>query len=218
MQKRLFLRAFLALFLCWGCSGEIPDDDVDAGVLAEDFSLRFVTEVVEVVYGDGAGYGQDRFPDVVLGAPVGGGEQQGSTDVLSLGIGGSITLRMGQEIVDGEGADFVVFENAFFYGQDAVFSEGAQVSVSADGENFTAFLCEPENAPPNGCAGFAPVRAKNAQQALSAEGGGDRFDLAEIGVAAAEWVRIVDVGGAGGADGTAGFDLDAVGILQVDSF
>ena len=36
--------------------------------------------------------------------------------MLSLGIGGSIVIRTGYEIIDGEGPDFVVFENTLCAG------------------------------------------------------------------------------------------------------
>ncbi len=60
--------------------------------------------------GPGAGFGQERFPEIVHGPPHGGGDHGGSTDVLSLGEGGVIVVGFGgNSIVDGEGADFIVF-------------------------------------------------------------------------------------------------------------
>ena len=53
-------------------------------------------------------------PDIVLGPPVGGGALAGSLDVVSLGFSGEIVLCFEPNaIVDGPGADFIVFENAF---------------------------------------------------------------------------------------------------------
>ena len=79
------------------------------GVLAAD---RFVTSVVDFTPGACAGYGADSMPTVVEGPPYGGGRQAGGLDVVSLGNGGSITLSFAPNgIVDGPGADFVVFEN-----------------------------------------------------------------------------------------------------------
>ena len=51
----------------------------------------FADAVVDFSPGAGAGYGQDGYPDVVLGSPEGGGES-GGLDVLSLGQEGSIIL------------------------------------------------------------------------------------------------------------------------------
>ncbi|MEO1334407.1 MAG: hypothetical protein AAFV29_02130, partial [Myxococcota bacterium] len=45
-----------------------------------------------------------------------------------------------------------------------------------------------------------------------AQSGGDPFDLAEIGVDTARFVRIEDLATQGDAP-TAGFDLDAVGVV-----
>ena len=92
--------AFSALVAC----GHFPlglDAGHDAGVQVEsdagvDAGLRrsepFATKVVSFNPGAGAGFGQSKFPQVVLGGPEGGGEGFGSLDVLSLGNGGSLVL------------------------------------------------------------------------------------------------------------------------------
>jgi hypothetical protein len=54
-------------------------------------------------------------PGIVLGPPGNATPTTGSLTVLSLGHGGSITLAFtDNEIVDGPGPDFIVFENPFF--------------------------------------------------------------------------------------------------------
>ena len=59
-------------------------------------------------------------PGIVEGPPVGGGTDHGSTDVVSLGSGGSIVVSFAPNaIVDGPGADFIVFENPFWIGGDS---------------------------------------------------------------------------------------------------
>ena len=73
----------------------------------------FITEVVEVEFGDGAGFGQDQFPSIVYGPPLGAGPNSGSLDVVSLGMNGFIVVDFDQMIVDGEGPDLIVFENVF---------------------------------------------------------------------------------------------------------
>jgi len=45
--------------------------------------------------------------------------------------------------------------------------------------------------------------------------GGDAFDLAELGLERARFVKIQDVSGLGAAP-SAGFDLDAVGIVNAE--
>ena len=180
----------------------------------------YAIEVVAFEAGDNAGYGQDRMPDVVLGLPLGRGLSMGSTDVLSLGVGGSIVLEVGTPMVDGEGDDLVVFENAFFIGgvMSAPFVEPGIVGVSNDGVNFTEWPCDPLTAPYTGCAGIAPVTANGEFDFDHPEmGGGDRFDLSDIGVTTARFVRIRDanvVTGMRAEAPTAGFDLDAVAVLN----
>ena len=73
----------------------------------------FITEVIEVEFGDGAGFGQDQFPSIVYGPPLGAGPNSGSLDVLSLGKNGFIIVDFEQLIVDGDGPDLIVFENVF---------------------------------------------------------------------------------------------------------
>jgi hypothetical protein len=168
--------------------------------------------------GPGAGFGQDRFPEIVFGPPHGAGKKAGSTDVLSLGTDGEIALGFGAGAIDdGEGDDFIVFENAFYAGGNPAypFQELGEVSVSTDGETWTAFPCT--RSPWIGCAGRHPVESnpKNGISAFDpAVAGGDAFDLAAIGVTSARFVRIQDRHGTRGADGTTGFDLDAIAVVH----
>jgi len=174
----------------------------------------FAASVVSFEPGAGAGFGADKMPAVVLGPPHGAGAKAGSLDVVSLGKGGTIVLAFdGAAIVDGPGADFVVFENPF-----SGWIETGEVSVSADGETWATFPCAASDKAGGypGCAGVNPVHATpdNAlDPADAAAAGGDAFDLADLGLAEARFVRVRD-SGANGADKylapTGGFDLDAV--------
>ena len=121
-----------------------------------------------------------------------------TTDVLSLGCGGSIVLGFGPDgIVDRPGPDFIVFENAFVPSSGgAPFVEPGEVSVSDDGETWTTFACivEGERAL-EGCAGVTPVLShpdNGIDPADPASAGGDAFDLADAGLSRARFVRIVD--------------------------
>src|SRR5258708_33810715 len=101
----------------------------------------FVDRIVSFEPGDGAGFGQDKLPETVLGAPRGHGRLEPSDHVLSLGKGGKITLEfVDNEVFDGEGPDLIVFENAFLKapGDDPGngFFELAKVEVSADGKEW----------------------------------------------------------------------------------
>ncbi len=178
---------------------------------------RFATSVVSACLGAAQGFGQDRLPDIVLGPPKGGGCCGGSLDVLSLGDGGSIVLAFeGNAIIDGPGADFLVFENAFERGGGdaaSVFAELATVEVSEDGAAWSAFPCAADRYPHDGCAGWHPVHANPDENDVDpldpSSAGGDPFDLAEIGVPLARFVRITDRAGTPDV-----FDLDAVGIVH----
>ena len=87
--------------------------------------------------GENSGFGATKMPEVVLGEPRGSGLYSGSTDVVSLGIGGMIVLDFGSKrVLNGPGPDFVIYENAFYTigAPEFPFSEFGAVSVSQDGE------------------------------------------------------------------------------------
>jgi hypothetical protein len=178
---------------------------------------RYVTGVVAHQFGPGQASGQDRFPEIVFGPPRGGGSSDGSLNTLSLGNGGTVTLVFGNNaIVAGPGPDFIVFENAFESGGGAVFAELATVEVSADGANWVGFSCVATQPPYGSCAGHHPVYAnpdKNQIDPLNpAQAGGDAFDLTEVGLEQARFVRITDRADIDGFSGV--FDLDAVAIVN----
>jgi hypothetical protein len=175
----------------------------------------FADRVVSFTPGANAGFGQDRLPEVVLGPPYGAGASAGSTDVLSLGNGGCVVLEFTDlEVVDRDGVDLLVFENPW-----GGYFEPGVVSLSADGAAWTTFPCatgDPAGAFP-GCAGTQPVLS-SPDNGLSATdpsvAGGDGYDLADVGLASARFVRVCDAGVQhyGGISG--GFDLDAVAIVN----
>lgn len=153
-----------------------------------------------------AGGGVPALADVVLAAPAGedgagavdgvrgGGERAGSTDTAALGLepGAALVLGWsGRRVVDGPGADLVVFENAFRYA-GGVFMDPVVVELSPDGEAWVpwprAYLGPageyvPDPAAWPGFAGLSPVglhAERNAVDPFSAAAGGDRFDLAAL--------------------------------------
>jgi hypothetical protein len=184
----------------------------------------FATEVESFAPGPGAGFGQDRFPGIVFGPPRGGSITEGSLDVLSLGSGGEIVFRFAADICDGPGPDFTIFENAFAAGDPtgAIFAEVGIVAVSADGANFVSFAYDTVTFA--GLAGRSPVLShpdNGVDPFDPSVSGGDSFDLADLGVARARFVRIRD-GGASIPDpgnrvppgDSGGFDLDAAALLH----
>lgn len=216
--------------------------EVDGSYAVGDASVsasRFVTGVVSFAPTDCAGFGAASMPGIVEGPPVGGGTVHGSLDVVSLGCGGSIVVSFAPNaIVDGPGPDFIVFENPFDIGGDPndVYAEPGEVSVSDDGTTWQTFPCTPTmapkaadgtgTAPPYGaCAGWHVVLStpQNGVSPLDpAAAGGDAFDLHDLGVTHARYVRVVDrTAESCPADGaskptTNGFDLDAVAIVNAE--
>jgi hypothetical protein len=178
---------------------------------------RFVTDVVDFAFGDGQDHGQEEFPAPILGAPLGAGCCAGSLDVTSLGEGGFVVVEFEDNVIaDGAGPDFVVFENAFVpQGADesAVFAEIGSVSVSQDGVAWFDFPCTADEYPFGDCAGWRAVLANADDNDLSPfdpeVGGGDAFDLREVGL---EWARYVRIEDRADVEGT--FDLDAVAIVN----
>lgn len=188
----------------------------------------FADAVHEVTLGTNGGFNADLLPDIVLGPPRGTGLIQGSFDVLALGVGGEIVLYFDDPaICDGPGVDFTIFENAFHSGSPTgpIFDEVAYVAASEDGETFFEFPYDAETKA--GLAGRGPVLS-NPDNGIDptdpAVSGGDSFDLAAIGLAAARYIRITDVAGAIPDVGdlppflpppNAGFDLDAVAAVHI---
>jgi hypothetical protein len=214
MRNNTCATAIVALLLGTGCSAEDADREAASVECA-----RYATAATEHAFGSGQNVGQADFPGPILGPPRGAGCCDGSLDVVSLGNGGTVTLELGEtEIVDGPGPDFIVFENAFWVDGDESqpFAELATVAVSEDGQNFVEFSCTATEAPFGSCAGWRPVFANADDNSIDpldpSAAGGDPFDLAEIGLARARYVRITDRPDQTGMAGV--FDLDAVAAVN----
>lgn len=172
--------------------------------------------VVSFSPGEGAGFGQNFFPDNILGPPDPDptlNETNASfkpQEILSLGHGGEIILEfIDNHIVDGPGPDFTVFENVFIiFSTNEPFIEAAIVSVSMNGIDFVEFPYD--TATFAGLAGVTPT-LNNKQFTDPEVSGGDSFDLSTVGLPYARFVKLTDLGdikkeGLSNGD----FDLDAV--------
>lgn len=141
----------------------------------------------------------------------GGGCCQGSLDVCSLGSssvgwGGELTLRLaGKTILDGPGPDLVVYENPFYVQGSPELGgtwETGVVSVSEDGVTWVTFPVVYDAQYPvtdrrryvHGFCGVNPVWLNTDAGGSPGDpaGGGDAFDLAEIGLCEVRFVRIRD--------------------------
>jgi hypothetical protein len=153
--------------------------------------------VVEAPGDTGEGFGDAQH---AVNGVRGCGDTCGSTDVFSLGltpgVDDYVVLRWsGRRVLNGPGADFVVFENAFLRGGGPDrFIDPVVVFVSRDGVTWvpfphdytapdeTAYSYDPASWP--GFAGLGPVRLHaedNPVDPFDAEAaGGDGFDLDEL--------------------------------------
>lgn len=181
----------------------------------------FVDRVVSFEPGPGAGFGEKKLPDIVLGGPRGGGKLAPSGHVLSLGRGGRITLEfVDNEVIDEDGPDLLVFENAFLErpGNDPNlgFFELAKIELSSDGIEWHEIPYDTGTR--KGCAGHHPVLANVEDNDIDPtdpeKAGGDPFDLKDAGLKVARFIRITDINNGTGDKGTSGFDLDAVAAVH----
>lgn len=218
MPYRYLLPALSTLVACAdkGDDTAAPADSGDSAAV-DPGPDPFADAVVDFSPGAGAGYGQDGYPDVVLGSPEGGGES-GGLDVLSLGQEGTIILTFDDlGIVDGEGPDLLVFENPF-----PGWTERGAVAASEDGVTFLEWPCDPSDEAGGypGCAGVALVYATSTNGVDAADpetAGGDAFDLADLGLSRARYVRITDSGTSTYDGVSGGFDLDAIAIVNSEN-
>lgn len=207
-RRRCPHRAWAFALICpflWACGqgGAVSEPDL------------WADRVVSFSPGPSAGFGADQMPDVVLGPPRGGGETAGSLHVVSLGKGGEVVLAFEDLLaLDEPGPDLIVFENA-----TTTDKETGEVAVSEDGVVWHTWPCAAEDAAGGfaGCAGVTPVLAhpdNDLGPANPYQAGGDAFDLADLGVARARYVRIRDTGLNTYEGSSGGFDLDAVAVVH----
>lgn len=154
-------------------------------------------------------------------------------DIVSLGRGGEITLTFSPPIANGSGWDLAVFENGF---RDT-FLELAYVEVSSNGVDYVQFDSASLTLGPVPAFGNVDPTDVEGLAGKYRQGFGTPFDLADlagkalvtsgqVNLNAITHVRLVDIVGDGSytdsngriiydpypTSGSAGFDLDAVGI------
>jgi hypothetical protein len=187
-----------------------------------------VPEAGNVTFGDPA-----DIPGVASGIP---------TEAVSLGDGGSVTLKFADLIYDGPDFDFAVFENGISSGApELIFMELGFVEVSSDGIHFARFASLSSRITP--VLGFEEADPDDYDNLAGNRlaGTGTAFDLFELSghplviggdvdLDAIEYVRIEDVVGNGSTSDSmgnpiydpfptsfisGGFDIDAVGAINV---
>jgi len=156
-----------------------------------------------------------------------------SYDIVSLGRGGRITMTFDPPIANGEGWDFAIFENAV----NNYHLELGYVEVSSNGIDFLRF--DSNSLTPGPVSAFGTVDATliNGLAGKYRQGYGTPFDLSALAekseaqsglvdLLRISHVRIIDITGDGSCFdsegnviydpyptvGSAGFDLDAIGL------
>ncbi len=164
------------------------------------FAQYFQAPIDTVLYfhpGKGQNVGQDSsyFPANIFNLPdSAASENVGSANpnnICSLGLGGEIVVGFKNYfIIDSDGPDFTIFENAFINPiTKKVFAEPGIVSVSEDGINFVEFPFDSLTL--EGCAGTRPTYGK-ANPYDPTVSGGNSFDIEKIGFKKARFIKIKD--------------------------
>jgi len=172
-------------------------------------------------------------PEKALGEAVGD-----SYDIVCLGNGGEITVTFDNPVTNGDGPDFIVFENSI----TDTFLEFAYVEVSSNGTDFIRFDCVSLTASPVDAFGVVQPEHVTGLAGKYRQGFGTPFDLSRltyrekvrngtVNITNITHIRFIDIWGnpeSGTTDydsfgniiydlyrcvGSGGFDLDAVGIL-----
>lgn len=173
--------------------------------------------------GQNLGQGDEFFPQNILGRPseIANSDvaEASEEEVLSLGFGGEIIVaNTDNVIIDGEGNDFTIFENAFVNPiTQRIFAEPGVVSVSKDGIEYVQFPYVFSTL--KGCAGTIPTYSEQ-DYCNPSTSGGNSFDLADIGIDSIRYIKITDITVDVFATpnhlyydvSLSGFDLDAVVI------
>ncbi len=169
-------------------------------------------EVVSIHYGTNAGFGQPYFPGNILGGPDTSASwfspAYDPQQLLTLGRGGEIVLAFRDGgIYDSSGADFTVFSNPFeVHASGEFYRKCGIVSVSEDGLHWHEFPFDTTTF--RGLCGATPTNG-SANPLDPAVSGGDSFDLSDIGLNHAVFVKITDAADRVPDSGDS-FNLDAV--------
>lgn len=171
------------------------------------------------------------------GSPSEATGQADNSGIVSLGDGGSATLKFDVEISNAPGPDFAIFENSL----NDEFLELAFVEVSSDGEEFVRFPAHSLTDTSSQVGSFGSLDATDLNNLAGKYRGGygTPFDLAElsdssdIDIDSITHIRVLDV--IGNIDepyatydkegravndpwptafASSGFDLDAVGVVH----
>jgi hypothetical protein len=225
----LIVIQLVAALLTW--AGPYPPDADEAGTHAisrnDSALISWATGYSDYIVGKNVDKTWQE-PENALGVAEGN-----SFDIVALGSGGRLTLIFDPPIENGEGWDFAVFENSF----SDRYLELAYVEVSSNGTDFVRFDAISLTADP--VSGFGNIDPTDVDGLAGKyrQGYGTPFNLEDVSdkpgvlsgdvdLSSISFIRIVDVVGDGSyldslgeviydpypTAGSAGFDLDAVGV------
>lgn len=198
--------AFTAVFFLTACGQEADTDTLPVVTCPGAGDYEHADTVVDAP-GEVDTPAARNDPDKAVNGVVEGALKSGSVDVFSRGFSTDppnnylIVEWSGREVIDGDGDDFVVFENAFETA-GGVFVDPIVVEVSSDADTWTAFphdyRAEDENEHVRdpekwvGFAGVTPVgwRSSECTDPFAPRAGGDRFDLADIDRESFRYLRL----------------------------
>ena len=181
-------------------------------------AVGWASEVIKYVKGKDLTSFMD--PQLALGSWL-AHKSEAVYDVVSLGNGGSLTLKWETPAGNGIGPDFAVFENGMSAGENSVFAELAFVEVSSDGSHFERFSSVSKRTETVSSGGQIEADSVFGLAGAKPLGYGTLFDLDELAdreavkdgrldLNAVRYLRLIDIPGC--AEGTDGYEA------QFDSF
>lgn len=198
-------------------------------------SIIFAGTFIDTVYsfkpgtGQNAGQSSEYFPNNIYGPPSSSASwsvpEARPEELCSIGLNGEIIVGLKNGVIrNGEGVDFIIFENAFERQIDGkIFAEPAIISVSQNGIDYYTFPYNEWTL--EGMAGKTPtIGSENPFNYPRC--GGDGFDLDVLGLDYVTHIKIRDVSLIVTINEThpyyqppfivSGFDLDAIAIKYPD--
>jgi hypothetical protein len=190
---------------------------------SQNYYKGTIDTVVSLIPGTLQSNGQssEYFPANIFGLPSKQASKNvpevGEDEICSIGLNGEIIVGFKDSyLYDGEGDDFIVFENAFINPiNKKIFAEPGIISVSEDGVNFIQFPFDSVTL--EGCAGITPTNGSEDIFDPSSSGG-NSFDLFSVGLSKIKYIKINDYCGEILKNSNhiyydpiiSGFDLDAI--------
>ena len=213
----------ILFFTSWNIKAQYAPDADTYGTTAihKDSAIivAWATGFKDTIYGEDVDE-QWKTPEKALGKAEGT-----SGDIVCTGRGGQITFTFDSCIYNGEGPDFVCFENGF----SNTFLELGWVEVSYDGVHFERFPNYSLTEEPVDAYGDVDPTKIHGYCSKYRQGYGTPFDLDSVSLDTIRYIKLIDVVGDGSCldtkgriiydpyktSGSAGLDIDAIGVMHM---